>query len=69
MTKMQGSDGLIGKRNIAILNKKNLAQMKCQSACYNKLKMGLYVEFGWEMAVWERKENQYNKKALNTRRS
>jgi hypothetical protein len=35
--------------------------MRSRSACY-KLKMGLYVEFGWEMAVWERKEKKYNKK-------
>jgi hypothetical protein len=33
-----------------------LGQMRCQSACYNKSKMGLYVEFSWEMAVWEPKE-------------
>jgi hypothetical protein len=63
MTKIQGSDGLTGKHKIAILNidsilnKKNLGQVKClQSACYNKSKMGLYVEFGWEMVVWEPKE-------------
>jgi hypothetical protein len=30
--------------------------MRCQSAFYNKFKMGLYIEFGWEMAVWEPKE-------------
>jgi hypothetical protein len=38
--------------------------MRCQSACYNKLKMSLYVDFDWEMAVWERKEKKYNKKTL-----
>jgi hypothetical protein len=52
MAKIQGSDGLMGKRKIAILNidsilnKCFLGQMRCQSACYNKFKMGLYVEFG-----------------------
>jgi hypothetical protein len=28
--------------------------------------MGLYVEFGWEMAVWEPKEKNTIKKTLNT---
>jgi hypothetical protein len=57
LAKKQGLDGLIGKRKIAILNidsilnKFFLSQVKCQSACYKKLKMGLYVEFGCEMAV------------------
>jgi hypothetical protein len=64
MAKIQGSDGLIGKRKIAILNidsslnKFSLGQVRCQSACYNMLKMGLYVQFGWEMAGWERKEKK-----------
>jgi hypothetical protein len=64
MEKILGLYGLIGKRKIAILNidsilnKKNLGQVRCQSTCYNKFKMGLYVEFGWEMAVWERKEKK-----------
>jgi hypothetical protein len=57
MEKIYGSDGLIGKRKIAILNidsilnKKKLSRVRCQSAFYNKFKMGLYVEFGGEMAV------------------
>jgi hypothetical protein len=38
--------------------------VRCQRACYNKFKMGLYVEFGWEMAVWERKEKNVEKKPL-----
>jgi hypothetical protein len=60
MAKIQGSDGLIylyiGKRKIAILNIDSilnnyfLGQMRFRSACYNKLKMGLHVEFGWEIA-------------------
>jgi hypothetical protein len=61
MAKTQGSDGLMGTREIAILNIDSfeyffLGQASCQSACYNKFKMGLYVEFGWVMAVWEPKE-------------
>jgi hypothetical protein len=50
------------KRKIAILkidsilNKIDLGQVRCQSDCYKKFKMGLYVEFGWEMAVCEPKE-------------
>jgi hypothetical protein len=57
MAKIQGSDGLMGKRKIAILNidsilnKKNLGQVRCQSYCYKKFKMGLYVECSWEIAV------------------
>jgi archaellum biogenesis protein FlaJ (TadC family) len=39
-----------------ILNKKNLGKVRCQSACYNKFKMGLNVESSWEMAVLEPKE-------------
>jgi hypothetical protein len=35
-----------------------LGWLRCQSACYNKSKMGLYVRFGWEMAVWEPKEKK-----------
>jgi hypothetical protein len=64
MAKIQGSDGLMGKRKIAILNidsilnKFFLGQVRCQSACYKKFRMGLYVEFGWEMAVWEPKEKK-----------
>jgi hypothetical protein len=64
MAKIQGSDELIGKRKIAtlnidsILNKFFLGQVRCQSACYNKFKMGLYVEFGWEMTVREPKEKK-----------
>jgi hypothetical protein len=62
MAKIQCSGGLMGKRKIAILyfdsilNKFFLGQVRCQSAFYNKFKIGLYVEFGWEMAVWEQKE-------------
>jgi hypothetical protein len=72
MEKILGSDGLIGKRKIAILNiysiliKFFLGRVRWQSACYNKFKTGLYVEFGWEMAVWEQKEKKNNKKTLNT---
>jgi hypothetical protein len=52
MAKIQGPDGLMGKRKIAILkidailNKIVLGQMMCQSDCYKRFKMGLYVEFG-----------------------
>jgi hypothetical protein len=53
MAKIQGLDGLMGKREIAILSIGFIlidflfwVKKKCQSACYNKLKMGLYVEFG-----------------------
>jgi hypothetical protein len=35
----------------SILNNFFLGRVRCQSACYNKSKMGLYVEFGSEMAV------------------
>jgi hypothetical protein len=62
MAKTQGSDGLMGKRKIAILNIDSilnnfiLGRVRCQSACYNESKMGLYAEFGSEMAVWEPKE-------------
>jgi hypothetical protein len=55
MTKIQGSDGLMGKRRIAILNIDSIMNnfFLGKSACHNKFKMGLYVEFGWEMAKWE----------------
>jgi hypothetical protein len=52
----------MGESKIAILNIDFILnnfffnQVRCQSACYNKFKMGLYVEFGWEIAVWEPKE-------------
>jgi hypothetical protein len=52
MAKIQGSDGLMGKRKIAILNIASIlnkfffGQLRCQSACYNNSKMGLYVEIG-----------------------
>jgi hypothetical protein len=52
MAKIQGSDGLMRKRKIAIeylfhFELKNfLGQKRCQSAWYDKFKMGLYVEFG-----------------------
>jgi hypothetical protein len=39
------------------LNNSFFGQMKCQNA-YNKFRMGLYVEFGWKMAVWEPKEKK-----------
>jgi hypothetical protein len=52
----------MGKRKIAIFNIDSifnkLGRVRCQIACYNKFKMGLYVEFGWEMAVWESKEKK-----------
>jgi hypothetical protein len=62
MAKIQGSDGLTRKRKIAILNIYSilinffLGRVSCQSACYKKSKMGLYVDFGSEIAVWEPKE-------------
>jgi hypothetical protein len=52
MAKLQGTDGLMGKRKIAILNvdsilnKFFLGEVGCQSSCYKKFKMGLYVEIG-----------------------
>jgi hypothetical protein len=42
----------------SILNNYFLSQVGCQSACYNKLKISFYVEFSWEMAVWERKDKK-----------
>jgi hypothetical protein len=42
MAKKQGSDRLIEKRKIEFF----LGQVRCQIACYNKLKMRIYVEFG-----------------------
>jgi hypothetical protein len=42
MAKIQGTDGLMGKRKIAIdtiLNKFFLGQVRCQSAYYNKFKL------------------------------
>jgi soluble P-type ATPase len=49
MEKIQGSDGLMGKRKIAILNidsilnKTFLSQERSHSACYSKFKIGLYI--------------------------
>jgi hypothetical protein len=54
MAKIQGSDGLMGKRETSILNIDSIlnkffpGQLRCWSACYNNFKMGLNVEFGWE---------------------
>jgi hypothetical protein len=62
----------MGKRKIAILkidsilNNFFLGWIRCQSACYNNFKMGINVEFGWEIAVWEPKEKNTIRKIFNT---
>jgi hypothetical protein len=43
MAEIQGSDGLVGKRKIAILNIDSIFNNIFLSAYYNKFKMGLYV--------------------------
>jgi hypothetical protein len=49
----------MGKRKIAILNIEsilNIFFLTEKGAWYNNFKMGLHIELGWEMAVWESKE-------------
>jgi hypothetical protein len=62
MAKIQGSDGLMGKRNLAILNIDSILNKKfwnrwgAKRLVTTSLKWVYYVEFGWEMAVWKPKK-------------